>query len=817
MSIPSAPAPPNTHNTHTALSLSLSLLRGRGSATSGRIKVGTHTHKARALTHRPALLPADTISNPNPESGVYSTEFADESGEYFDMYAEVQTRYSQVYWTRSPDIALPKDIIERFEGKVMAITGYEVDQVMKTPDGDKSVPIYNAYNHHYFGWLMGDHSEMFKLDAPKEGQNPTMWDIRDTEDKPVNQSFPTNIVFKENPGGEYRKSYHGYPHGYAQLLHSPKKFVCEPMQIDTHNRKYGATDAVGYEVATTKEGEQFLPQNVITGGENLGSGLSPLIECPCSTRITRSTKNSSAILTAQTCGTSLIKSEEECAKAVARVAPVASSASVSNSSMAYGCTMRPAGDGSYVAVFNSANTTHACGSPPPASRGPFTWQTKGNVTISCGGKGLKPCLPPSEKYGCAAAMKGQPHPQCIWKSEEAAQKGCAEYEECGAYFCSTRYSLPGLALLPKGKKGPLLCFGREDGATTASPGETAFVKDYTNPQPAAFLQGAALESLHGPSLVNLTMKHDGKTAEITMTGPAGKWFGVGFNAQNMADQPYAIIVDGNGKITERKLGPHRPGTVLAASVKITSSSTIDGMRKVVLSRPVPAKTKDHFAIPVTPGQINLITAVGDTVELAYHKHRTGAIITLLPTKVDSCLCAPTTTEYLTYMNSSTAAFHYNCIEEPRGDMAHGQRLHDGQLIANGKKANPACAYDTYHGGLRCCQHTWFLTDLEQNASIPDEVDTYYLKWRFYFQEYTEAKPVVAPFPAVPASHQHIHHWVSKNGVVEPFIYKNETFYQDRLGTNIGKTPKKGTVCFSSGLPHRRASQRLRGGPLRAWH
>jgi hypothetical protein len=29
----------------------------------------------------------------------------------------------------------------------------------------------------------------------------------------------------------------------------------------------------------------------------------------------------------------------------------------------------------------------------------------------------------------------------------------------------------------------------------------------------------------------------------------------------------------------------------------------------------------------------------------------------------------------------------------------------------------------------------------------------------------------------------------ENGIFEPFIYKNETFYQDRLGTNIGKLQK----------------------------
>ena len=29
--------------------------------------------------------------------------------------------------------------------------------------------------------------------------------------------FPTSIVFKENPGGEFRKSYHGYPSGKCYI------------------------------------------------------------------------------------------------------------------------------------------------------------------------------------------------------------------------------------------------------------------------------------------------------------------------------------------------------------------------------------------------------------------------------------------------------------------------------------------------------------------------------------------------------------------------------------------------------------------------
>ena len=42
--------------------------------------------------------------------------------------------------------------------------------------------------------------------------------------------------------------------------------------------------------------------------------------------------------------------------------------------------------------------------------------------------------------------------------------------------------------------------------------------------------------------------------------------------------------------------------------------------------------------------------------------------------------------------------------------------------------NAACKMETYNGGLQCCQHHYFLTDLEQDAQIPNKTDTYFLKW-----------------------------------------------------------------------------------------
>jgi hypothetical protein len=115
-----------------------------------------------------------SISNPPGSTrgwvgkpGQYSTNFNENVKgpvEHFDVYGEVRTKYSQVYWTRNTPINLPPELVARFAGKTMAITGYEIDQVThegpqpgSTTSGDtlggfacypecngtdKSVPIY---------------------------------------------------------------------------------------------------------------------------------------------------------------------------------------------------------------------------------------------------------------------------------------------------------------------------------------------------------------------------------------------------------------------------------------------------------------------------------------------------------------------------------------------------------------------------------------------------------------------------------------------------------------------------------------------------
>ena len=88
---------------------------------------------------------------------------------------------------------------------------------------------------------------------------------------------------------------------------------------------------------------------------------------------------------------------------------------------------------------------------------------------------------------------------------------------------------------------------------------------------------------------------DGK-ATFTLYGPNGKWFSVGLGSSHfsMSDKPYPIVDDGTGNFSERKFGDHNPGTVLASSLTVTSSSVKDGVREVVMTRTFAGKTPDHY-------------------------------------------------------------------------------------------------------------------------------------------------------------------------------------------------------------------------------
>lgn len=240
------------------------------------------------------------------------------------------------------------------------------------------------------------------------------------------------------------------------------------------------------------------------------------------------------------------------------------------------------------------------------------------------------------------------------------------------------------------------------------------------------------------SLVRVTLSVDENVANITVEGPEDVWFGVGFGAQAMKDAPWAVIVDGHGNVTERKLADQSPGTLLDPSITVVSMSTSSSIRTIVLTRPRQGHDDRYFTFDLKTPVVPIINAVGSTVELSYHKDKSPAQLSLVPVGRTSgaCVCASPpkpfgkqTGSFVYHANASqsadagsgTVAFGNVCAPRPRTD-----------LLA---QKNPTCDLRTYVGGQTTCHHMWSLLDADQEIPWTSQPLRYKMKFRFWYQDY----------------------------------------------------------------------------------
>jgi len=531
----------------------------------------------------------------------YSTDFSARGDEYFDTYSPlISTLYSQVYWIMQDPVPIPPELVKRFDGKAMAITGFECDQVFKTPNGDVHVPISQAYNHHFEVTITGKNSQMVKVpwkeakEAMGGHHGDYVWEaqVMSPDEESGN---PSSQGFSGGNGGEYRLSYHGYPTGFAQVVQSPTKVYFQPMQIDTWNR--------------TTDGTSFAPGPVpkaslapSTGPDAIYSGL---LECPCTDRITRILEGAYTTQMKDQCKTK-IDSSVECFHASQEEISLPSGTkfttqTVSSADLPAGCTVSLNGDKATVTFNNASSNTN------------------------CGGTQI------SEISGM--------------------QK--------------------------------------------------------------------SLVTMH------LTV---GKVVNMTLVGPSDVWFGVGFNAAAMKDKPYTIVVNGHGDVSEVKLDDHLPGRNISKSITVVSNTEKDGMRTVVLTRPLQGATADHYTFSLSQTNLNFINAVGNGPYYAYHKSKETSSISLLPQNAPICVCTdkdsiPFGKGYgtLIYDGKEKVGHHQNCRPEPYGDLL--------------RQKNPTCDIRTYSGGQICCHHMWSLLDKDQEIPWKDKPLEYHLKFRWWFKEW----------------------------------------------------------------------------------
>jgi len=219
------------------------------------------------------------------------------------------------------------------------------------------------------------------------------------------------------------------------------------------------------------------------------------------------------------------------------------------------------------------------------------------------------------------------------------------------------------------------------------------------------------------------------------------WYGAGFNASQMKDAPWSLIVDGSGKVSEHRLvdqGGPGTTTALAPSVTITSNTVLAGVRTVVLTRSVKGAGPEYYSFSPSTATVPFISAVGSGPQFGYHKNKEPSSITLLPTgtAAGACVCASKEIPFghakgsLKYVpvpgqkadtGSGTVTFGNNCAPAPRTDLL--------------TQKNPTCDLRTYVGGQIACHHMWSLLDADQEIPWADEPLEYSLKFRFWYQEY----------------------------------------------------------------------------------
>jgi hypothetical protein len=186
-------------------------------------------------------------------------------------------------------------------------------------------------------------------------------------------AIPTSQVFSEGNGGEYRKSFHGYPKGYAQLIDSPTAWRIQPMQIDTWNRDYNGT---GFKPGPLPRASQAPP----------GAPYSGLLECPCTTRVNRTWQITYATQLSGTCA-KVVRNATECYDAAQTLAlpagAIRTNLTQNTDDLPAGCSVvADASSGAFAAVFNVPPSAAKGGVPRDCSAGAA--HTVGQASIAAG-------------------------------------------------------------------------------------------------------------------------------------------------------------------------------------------------------------------------------------------------------------------------------------------------------------------------------------------------------------------------------------------------------------------------------------------------
>ena len=99
------------------------------------------------------------------------------------------------------------------------------------------------------------------LSGPHQGKPASIWKARSQNDPTPNSPIPAIVDFDEANGGEWRKSFHGYPHGYAPgRMFSYRNTI----YVQKIQRAYISGTSARYPCLVTQRGTTVIYKNFCT-------------------------------------------------------------------------------------------------------------------------------------------------------------------------------------------------------------------------------------------------------------------------------------------------------------------------------------------------------------------------------------------------------------------------------------------------------------------------------------------------------------------------------------------------------------------------
>lgn len=124
--------------------------------------------------------------------------------------------------------------------------------------------------------------------------------------------------------------------------------------------------------------------------------------------------------------------------------------------------------------------------------------------------------------------------------------------------------------------------------------------------------------------LGMTAKIDINTqVTLTLTGPSGRWFAVGFNASTMAAGTDVVGVHSSGTLSAfdcNLTGASAPSTDAQQNWTISSDVVNAGVRTVVATRALNTGDANDYIFPAVPSSIGLIWARSSSASFSYSYH-----------------------------------------------------------------------------------------------------------------------------------------------------------------------------------------------------